>query len=322
MKKHRAIIIGAGNIGAFFDDPESKHILTHAHAYSIHPDFELVGFVDVDTERAKKAAEIWGGVAYPDINSVFSAEKEIDVVSVCTPDQFHSEVIKNLLEKPIKLIFAEKPLTQSVAEAEEAVRIAKTKNISILVNYSRRFLPEFQEIASSIKSRKYGNFLVGNGYYNKGVLHNGSHLIDLVRFLVGEVSDSKTIALDNDFYADDPSCSAVLNLNNGKNLTILSAPATFFTIFELDLVFEKGRIEIRDSGNQIEISKIAESDVFKNYKYLVSDRKISSSLDKAIYFAVDNISNHINSNVKLICDGGEAILDLETAINIKEKAVL
>lgn len=318
MKKLKAIIVGAGNIGAFFDSPDKKICLTHAHAYTTHSGFELAGFVDNDLAKAKKAAAIWGGNAYGTLEEAWESEGNIDVVSVCVPDEFHFGTIKQVLKKPVRLIFAEKPLTQKIADAEEIIDLAKAKNVAIAVNYSRRFVPEFQAIASEIKSQKYGNFLTGHGYYGKGVMHNGSHLLDLIRLLVGEIKGTTVFAHENDFYETDPSVSAVLSLENGKNLALLHTPATNFTLFELDLVFEKGRIEIRDSGNKIEISKVLKSDTFEGYKYLVKDREITPSLNKAIYFAIDNIFNHLDRGEALLCSGEEGSKSLKSAIQIKE----
>ena len=41
--------------GAFFDTRNDEDVLSHAHAYAVHPDFELVGFVDIDSRKAEEA---------------------------------------------------------------------------------------------------------------------------------------------------------------------------------------------------------------------------------------------------------------------------
>lgn len=62
-KSYNVLIIGAGNIGAFFDMPYSKNVLTHAHAFSKVEGFNLLGFVDVDNKKAIEAANIWNAKA-------------------------------------------------------------------------------------------------------------------------------------------------------------------------------------------------------------------------------------------------------------------
>ena len=64
MPIFKSIIIGSGNIGAFYDNPKSENILTHAHAYSKHPNTKFAVFIDSDISKAQKATEIWGGNYY------------------------------------------------------------------------------------------------------------------------------------------------------------------------------------------------------------------------------------------------------------------
>ena len=59
MKKFNVLVMGAGRIGALFDNPLNKQIITHAHAASKHKNFNLVGFVDKDKENLNKAAQLW-----------------------------------------------------------------------------------------------------------------------------------------------------------------------------------------------------------------------------------------------------------------------
>jgi len=72
MTKYKALICGAGSIGALkpdeFDSPESKQIYTHAHACYSHPNIDLVGIVDQDFEKASKAGTKWNTTAYGSIN--------------------------------------------------------------------------------------------------------------------------------------------------------------------------------------------------------------------------------------------------------------
>ena len=80
------------------------------------------------------------------------------------------------------------------------------------MNYTRRFVPEIRSIREAIKSGNYGAFLTGTGYYGKGLLHNGSHMVDLLQFLVGEVGKVAKVSEIVDFYDHDPSVSALLTM--------------------------------------------------------------------------------------------------------------
>ena len=94
--KYNVIIIGAGQIGAFYDTPERAEILSHAHAFYKHRGFNLLGFVDVNKFKARKAAKIWGGGSYGDISSAFNNNR-IDIAVVAVPDEQHGKILKQLL---------------------------------------------------------------------------------------------------------------------------------------------------------------------------------------------------------------------------------
>jgi predicted dehydrogenase len=317
LKKFNALIVGAGNIGAFFDSPDREKILTHAHAYTNHAGFNLIGFFDKDIKKAQKAADIWGCNAFESINEAFSSEI-IDVVSVAVPDEYHYTVLNEISKFPIKVIFAEKPLTKTVNEAKEIVQIFKEKNIDVIVNYSRRFVPEFERIKNNIEKRIYGDYLTGTGYYGKGIIHNGSHLIDLLRYLIGEIDTIKSISSVSDYYSDDESVSAVLTFENNKPFFIQYIDCRKYTIFEIDILFERKRIRIFDSGFKIEEYDIQENKIFKGYKNIVKNAEIDTSLHNALYNAAENIYKHLIEGQNLKCNIEDGYKTLQTSIKIKE----
>ena len=120
MAQYSVLIIGAGRIGAFFDTPQSEAVLTHAHAFSSHPGFLLRGFVDAERREAERAALLWETEAFDTVTDAF-ARQEIDVAVVAVPDEAHYQILLELADHPLKLVFAEKPLAKSCAEAESSV---------------------------------------------------------------------------------------------------------------------------------------------------------------------------------------------------------
>src|SRR5271157_6038481 len=101
MSKLNALIIGAGNIAAKYDSPDSPKILTYAHAITVSPSFSLVGFVDIDFETAVQATNIWGGYPYQSIEDALQGN-DIDVAIVAVPDVFHYKVLKQISNLPLK----------------------------------------------------------------------------------------------------------------------------------------------------------------------------------------------------------------------------
>jgi len=299
-----ALIIGAGKIASEFDSIKSESILTHAHAYTKHSDFNLLGFYDIDKEKARLAAKKWNCDCFEDIDLI----KSVDVVSICTPDNIHLESIKQAIKFNPKLIFLEKPITNNLDDIPYILDISKT--IPISVNYSRRYVPEFQNLAQRISVGEFGAFLCGSGYYGKGFIHNGSHMIDLLRLLIGNVESVNKISEIKDFYQNDPSIDIDVFFKNNARVSMHAVDCNNFTVFELDLFFEKSRIRILDSGFKVEVYNVVEDKIFEGYRKLQKVEDFSTQLNSAMFNAIDNISNFLNKKEKLLCDvydGYEAI---------------
>ena len=98
MKKYKVVIVGAGNIGALFDQADSEEILTHAHAFSADSRFALKGFFDADFERAKVAAERWQVTAFQTLDA---AMEGTDIVCCTVPDKFHFDVLNSGISNQI-----------------------------------------------------------------------------------------------------------------------------------------------------------------------------------------------------------------------------
>lgn len=314
---YNVLIVGAGNIGAFFDTPGSKSILTHAHAFKKHIGFNLLGFMDVDAKKAKKAAKLWKCRSFENINDAFDYEK-IDVVCVSVPDDCHYKVLKELADFPMKLVFAEKPLAKTMQQAKAIMRVYKKKNINMLINYSRRFMPEFEKIKKDITYGYYGEYLTGTGYYGKGILHNGSHLIDLLRYFIGEIKKISPVSSLSDFYRDDKSVSAVLTFQNNNPFFMQFADCRKYSMFEIDMLFEKKRVRIYDLGFKIEEYSIRDSKIFKGYKNIVKTSEINTSFNNAMHNAAENIYKYLSEGQALKCTLEDGFRALETCTRIKE----
>jgi predicted dehydrogenase len=262
-------ILGAGQIAAGYDNPASKAILTHAHAIAQNKNFKLLGFCDTNFKQAELAAEKWKTKA---LNHLIPS----DVIVICTPDEWHLDSIKQALSLKPRLIILEKPIARTLKDAKKI--IALTKNIPVQVNFSRRFIPEFQTLAKDISN--YGNFLTGSGYYGKGFIHNGSHMLDLLSFLGIKSNTIKTLNKFSDFYRDDPTRTVKIG-----NFYMQGIDCNTCSIFELDLFFERKRVRITESGAKINDKNtqinFALKYLYKNiYDFLVKKEPLIAPINK------------------------------------------
>src|SRR5208283_1658689 len=308
---YRVAIVGAGRIGAMADDPRNPLILTHAHGYKACEGFEIVGFVDSNLDKAEAASARWGGAAFESIEKMFET-KSVDVVSVCLPDELHYAALLALAEESVKFIFLEKPAVRTPAEADEIRTLYSGLPVRVQVNYTRRFVPEIRSIREAISTGKYGAFLTGTGYYGKGLLHNGSHMVDLLQFLVGAVGKVAKVSEMVDFCDQDPSVSALLTMCCGGDFHLCHIDSRKFHVFELDLTFERKRIRICGLGTIIEEYSVGDNRLFEGYRTLNKDTEYDTEHPKAMYHAIANIRNNLDRNEPLVCTLEESLETVKT----------
>ncbi len=301
-RKLSAAIIGAGKIGAFYDNPKSKDILTHAHGYVKHPNFDLVGIVDADFAKAQKAAKIWQSRPYKNISELFD-KQAVEVVSVCVSTENHFQVLRELEKyKNLKGGLIEKPLTGNLGQADRIIKSSFYQQRKFSVNYIRNYIPEFIAIKKAIKKGEYGALLNGQVYYGKGLLNNGSHALAWLDFLGFKFRHFTKFGQFNDFYnRQDPSCSFVLNVQKNANIIFTAIPQNKVSIFEIDLIFAQGRLRFVNNGFQLESYLIEESAMFKGYlKFGLEPKIINTSLNRYGYFGADSLYQALSTNSKVV----------------------
>ncbi len=142
----RALVIGCGNMGA-----------SHARAYHANPGYELVGLVARSARRrAPLAAELGGVAEYDDVATAI-AETKPDVVAVNSYPDTHVEYAKLALEAGAH-VFCEKPLAETVEQAQELVDLATAKDRKLVVGYILRVHPVWQDFI--VRARQLGKPLV------------------------------------------------------------------------------------------------------------------------------------------------------------------
>jgi predicted dehydrogenase len=126
MRKLKCAVIGTGYLGKF-----------HAEKYASLPDCELVAVVDVNEAAARDAAEKHGAKALTEYKSLLGA---IDAVSIVVPTTLHHAISKDFLKADAHVL-VEKPITVTVAEADELIAIAKENRLILQVGHLERFNP-------------------------------------------------------------------------------------------------------------------------------------------------------------------------------------
>lgn len=128
-------VLGAGHLGKI-----------HLRLLQESKKYDLVGFYDPFTENAQKVAEEFG---YHLFDSVDDLINSVDVVDIVTPTLSHFECAKKAIAKG-KHIFIEKPITNTVQEAEAIRTLASQYHIRGQVGHVERFNPAFIAVKDTI----------------------------------------------------------------------------------------------------------------------------------------------------------------------------
>ena len=192
------LIIGCGNIAGGFDVVRAPDAapFTHAGAFRRHGRYRLSACVEPDGVRRSEFMRHWGVPnGYPTINDAVESGFRFDVVSVCSPTDCHANDVRVALRLQPRLIFCEKPVTPSVATTAGLVQACEEAGVLLAVNHTRRWDPEVTRIRSELARGVWGPVRTVVGLYNKGVLNNGSHMIDLLHHLLVRVVPLGVVAL-------------------------------------------------------------------------------------------------------------------------------
>jgi predicted dehydrogenase len=122
-------VLGAGHLGKI-----------HLKCIGQLPEvYDLVGFYDPDSDRALECCENMGLRAFDSIDDLIEA---VDVVDVVTPTLSHFDCASRSLRKQ-KHVFIEKPVTNTIEEANDLLKLGHEANVKIQVGHVERFNPAF-----------------------------------------------------------------------------------------------------------------------------------------------------------------------------------
>lgn len=255
MKKINFAIIGCGRIA-------------QRHAEHISNNGVLKAVCDIDYSKAIELGEKFKASSYNGIDALLANEKDLDVISICSPNGLHAEHSIKCLNAGIHVL-CEKPLAINVKDCGEMIKAAERNNKRLFAIKQNRFNPPVAAVKSAIDEGKLGKvysiqlscFWNRNEDYYKnswkgtkdldgGTLYTQfSHFIDLLYWIVGDVKYAYAItgnfAHQNIIEFEDTGV-VVLEFYNGTIGTINYTVNSFGKNMEgsLTIFGEKGTVKI------------------------------------------------------------------------------
>ncbi|MCX5889003.1 MAG: Gfo/Idh/MocA family oxidoreductase [Deltaproteobacteria bacterium] len=174
-------VIGVGYLGRF-----------HAEKYAHLKDAELIGVADLNEGRAQEVAGALGVRVFTDYRQLLP---EVDAVSVAVPTSVHFPVVQDALAAGCQVL-VEKPISVTVAEADELVRLARERGLILMVGHLERFNSAMEEIKARVTSPRFIESHRLSFFKERGtdvdvvldlMIHDLDHVLNLVPSPVKEI---------------------------------------------------------------------------------------------------------------------------------------
>lgn len=196
-------IIGCGRIG-------------NRHAEHIKNNGNLVAVCDTILSKADSLASEYNCKSYTSIEELLLNQKDVDVISICSPNGLHSEHTIKALSAGFNVL-CEKPMAISSQDCGEMIKAAERANRRLFVIKQNRFNPPIQVIKQTIDDGHLGKIysVQLNCFWNRnedyyknswkgtkdmdgGTLFTQfSHFIDLLYWMIGDVQE--VFAFENNY---------------------------------------------------------------------------------------------------------------------------
>lgn len=198
MSNVKVAVIGCGSIAKYRHLPE----------YQAQPNVDILALCDAVKERVQEMAQIYDATPYTNYKDLLK-DKEIQAVSICTPNVFHAPMAIEALQAG-KHVLCEKPMATTMADAKRMNEAASQSGRILMIGHNQRFVPSHQKARKMIEAGDLGkiySFRTSFGhsgpeswsiegkeswFFKKeqailGAMGDlGVHKADLLRFLLGE----------------------------------------------------------------------------------------------------------------------------------------
>ncbi len=313
----RAAVVGLTEIGAGrtnapagwpLNDPSPE---SHVAAYVAHPETRVVAVCDLNQTLVLQCLTDWADAfdnvrGYADFHELLAREA-IDLLSVVTGDDCHAELVVAAAPR-VRGLICEKPIATTLADADRMIAAVEAAGIPMSIEHTRRWRPIYHQVRDLLCQQAIGRLrrvIAHLGGPRAMLFRNGTHLIDLVNFLI-EAEPSWVFAeLDEGFEdystyrgeggrkaAGDPGGSVYVHYDNDVRAFFNASKGTCKG-FELELIGYEGEIIIQQDQAELRT---------KDGTGQLAGRAIAEAA-----FARRGLLGAVDEMVRLVREGGESV---------------
>lgn len=242
--------------------------IAQRHAEHINNVGKLVAVCDVVTEKADALAKQYGANAYYNLAEMLEKEKDVQVVSICSPNGLHAQHAIQSLKAGYNVL-CEKPMAITVNDCGEMIKTAEQMNKRLFAIKQNRFNPPVEAVKKVIDEGRLGkiysvqlscfwnrnadyyhNSWKGTSEMDGGTLYTQfSHFIDLLYWMIGDIRDAEAYMSNyahKDIIDFEDTGAVIVKFHNGAIGTINYTVNSYGKNMEgsLTIFGEKGTVKI------------------------------------------------------------------------------
>lgn len=302
----RTAVIGTGYLGKF-----------HADKYADLPHSQLVAIADPSEEHGKAVADKHGVDWVADYRELIG---KVDAVSIAAPTTFHHEIAKTLLEADIHVL-VEKPITVTLDEADELIRIARERNLTLQVGHLERFNAAVLDLEPVLKTPKFIEAHRLAPYKPRAtdvnvvldlMIHDIDIILDIVDSDVIDIAASGTNVLSE----STDICNVRLSFANGCVANVTASRISLKTERKMRIFQEQSCITVDFQERVLSHYHTGEGEMFPGVPNIENEQKHYEDGD-ALRAEIDSFLNCIINKTEPLVSGedGRRALDVATQIS-------
>jgi len=307
-EKIRTAVVGVGYLGQF-----------HAEKYAQLENAELVAVVDLDRERAAQVAEKVGARSCSDFREILG---QVDAVSIVVPTHAHYEVAKAFLEKGVHVLL-EKPITTTLAEADELIRIAAATKAVFQVGHLERFNPAVLALDGVVSKPGFIESIRIAPFKPRGtdvnvVLDLMIHDIDIIQNIVGSKPEQINSIGTPVFSEEEDIANARIQFANGCIANVTASRISLKSERKMRIFQPDAYISVDFQNKTFAVFRKGDGEMFPGVPNITKEEHSFGQTD-ALKSEIEAFLDSIATGKPPVVSGEDGRQALETALKIIKK---
>ncbi len=312
MDKIKVGVIGVGSMG-------KNHVRSYAALKNL---CEFKGVYDLDQNSAKEIADSYGVKAYSSLTELM---KDVDAVNIATPTTTHYNIAKKAIENDLHILL-EKPITNTIEEAEDLLEAARKKALTVQVGHIERFNPAIQALPDLLQGEEiiaidvkrmgpYDPRIDDTDVVQDLMIHDLDVVSSITPTSVNGVSSFGSIIKSKEHI--DYAVSNLL-MNNGIIATVTASRVTNKKVRKLTITTHNSYIELDYMQKKIVITN---KSAFKDGGYSRENEleEVFNESEEPLKMQLSHFINSIENDTRPLINGSDGLEALKLTKIIQEQ---